>query len=571
MSAGNCPQCSAPLAADARFCGRCGYAVGESVRPHAGGTIQGAAAPVAARKPAKTMLGVAMGADIPANVPDGTIRGAPSPVRPRAQTMMAGGTHVAPSTNVPDATMLGMPKANVAEVAAAAAPAPQRKVTMQLDASNRTMLGTQPLEPPPGPPVDVWAAAEPRAGSSYGDVPPSNDGTKSGRSKAALIVLAFAVGALVFGAIAWFVKSSRHSLEVRVAQGESGDALVVRAGEAKPGTRLRFRGVERPVENAEATFALDASSLSLGENELNVDVIAPSGETTHESLVVFVDYRVFAELSGLDASPPTFSIVVLAAEGLTVEVDGRSVPLTGGRGAVTVSVDTSHARGNIARHEARYRVRLADGSSVDGTVAVSVPVATLRIDRPGMTLVTDESSVEIAGASDAQATVTLDGESVAVEAGRFLRRVSLASLGERTFVVAASSAGKARQERRIVVRRVADLAAEARGFAVDAALTYARIQPNPNVYRGQGIRLEGRVYNVDQSEGTTTLQALARDCPRGQRCPVWIHYGAATDVQINDWVEVVGRVDGEQQFRTDSNELRSVPRIDAAFVIRRGE
>lgn len=535
--------------------------------------MQGAASPAPARKPAKTMLGVAMGADLPANVPDGTIRGAPSPVRPRAQTMMAGGTYDAHSKNVPDATMLGMPKANVADVAAAAAAqaAPsQRKATMQLDPSNRTMLGTQPLEPPPGQPVDVWAAPKSNH-DPYRDVPTPNYGAMSGKTKAALIVLAFAVSALVFGAIAWMVKSSRHALEVRVAQGESGDALIVRASDAKPGTRLRFRGVERPVENAEATFALDPSSLALGENELNVDVIAPSGETTHESLVVFVDYRVFAELSGLDASPPTFSIVVLAAEGLSVEVDGRAVSLTGGRGTVTVPVDTEHARGNVARHEARYRVRLADGSAVDGTVAVRVPVATLRIDRPGMTLVTDESSVEIAGASDAQATVTIDGEAVAVESGRFLRRVSLAALGERTFVVAASSAGKARQERRILVRRVADLAAEARGFAVDATLTYARIQPNPNVYRGQGIRLEGRVYNVDQSEGTTTLQALAKDCPRGQRCPVWIHYGAATDVRMNDWVEIVGRVDGEQQFRTDTNELRSVPRIDAAFVIRRSE
>ena len=60
---------------------------------------------------------------------------------------------------------------------------------------------------------------------------------------------------------------------------------------------------------------------------------------------------------------------------------------------------------------------------------------------------------------------------------------------------------------------------------------------------------------------------LARDCPRGSRCPVWVTYPAATDATLDSWVRVLGTVAGEQQFRAESGRIMSSPRVDAAFVL----
>jgi hypothetical protein len=118
------------------------------------------------------------------------------------------------------------------------------------------------------------------------------------------------------------------------------------------------------------------------------------------------------------------------------------------------------------------------------------------------------------------------------------------------------------------VRRVADLAAEAASYPVEAELTYSRIAQNPTIYRGHHVRMRGRVYNVDVRDGRSDLQLLVSDCPRGQRCPLWVRYSAATDASVGAWVEVVGEIGGEQQFRARGGDrVMSVPRVDAVFVL----
>jgi uncharacterized membrane protein YcgQ (UPF0703/DUF1980 family) len=98
-------------------------------------------------------------------------------------------------------------------------------------------------------------------------------------------------------------------------------------------------------------------------------------------------------------------------------------------------------------------------------------------------------------------------------------------------------------------------------------MTYARIQQSPAVYRGRKVALEGRVYNVDVSGGRSVIQILVRDCARGQRCPLWVTYPQATEATVDSWVRVLGTVAGEQQFRSESDRIISVPRVDAELVL----
>jgi hypothetical protein len=154
-----------------------------------------------------------------------------------------------------------------------------------------------------------------------------------------------------------------------------------------------------------------------------------------------------------------------------------------------------------------------------------------------------------------------------VNEGRFLHAYPVPALGDATPRIVARAPDRAPATRTITIHRVADLAAEAAGFEFDRALTYARIAQSPAVYQGQRVALEGRVYNVDVQGGRSVLQMLVRDCPAGQRCPLWVTYPAATDVTVESWVRVLGSVAGEQQFRSESGQVRTVPRVDATYVL----
>jgi hypothetical protein len=191
----------------------------------------------------------------------------------------------------------------------------------------------------------------------------------------------------------------------------------------------------------------------------------------------------------------------------------------------------------------------------------------MQIDRPGDQVVTDRDSVEIAGAVHPGAIVTIDGTAVPVTDSRFLYRFPLPAPATYTPRVIARAPGKAPAMRTITIRRVADLAAEAASFRADPSITWARIRQSPDTYRGQNVAFEGRVYNVDVQSGRSVLQILVRDCPRGERCPLWVEYPSATDATINDWVRVLGTGGGMQQFRAESERVIEVPRVDAAFVL----
>jgi hypothetical protein len=151
--------------------------------------------------------------------------------------------------------------------------------------------------------------------------------------------------------------------------------------------------------------------------------------------------------------------------------------------------------------------------------------------------------------------------------GHFSFTAPLAAAGAHELRVAASAAGRAPASTVIHVTRVADLGRAAAAFSVDHTLTYARLAAAPATFQGQHVAMEGRVYNVDLQDGHGVLQMLARDCPAGQRCPLWVTHPAITDITVDSWVRVIGTVAGEQQFMSQSGEVRTVPRVDAAFVL----
>lgn len=497
---------------------------------------------------------------------------------------------VTPSPNAPAATVIGAfsPAAQAGQGAAPVQAAPAQPAAAQpetskrsaLGPSNRTMLG---VVAPVAAVAAAQAAAAPAPAASAPAAPSSVDDagdlsiaglpSPAKRSRGLLVAmlgLGVVLMVCVVAGLAWWRFGPRPAaMRATVAQSEEGEALEVELPGAPEGSRVRFGGAEQPLVAGRARLPLSAEALHVGDNPLDIEVVAPGGAVESHRVTLTLELRVRADLTTLDAAEPAITVVVEALPGSSATLDGTALPLdAAGRGsrAFPIAGLAPSAEG-VVQHDVRWTVQPPSGEAAEGTLTTRVPLTTIQIDRPGTEVVTDRDRVEIAGAVPPQATVTIDGAAVPVNEGRFLHTYPLAALGEARPSIVARAPGRAPVTRTITIRRVADLAREAASYDVDRSLTYARIAPSPAHFQGQRVALEGRVYNVDVQAGRSVLQMLVRDCPGGQRCPLWVTYPAATDVTVESWVRVLGTVAGEQQFRSESGQVRTVPRVDAVYVL----
>jgi hypothetical protein len=469
--------------------------------------------------------------------------------------------------------MLGVP---IAAAAPAPATAPTGKPPVK---SNRTMLGVAmpagSAGQTPTHPQAQAGAPQPAAAAmgAWGDEEDDVPVRKKGKGGLVAIVLLLILAASGAGVGVWmFLKNSAPDIQVSVVQTDAGEALQIDVPGAAEGTVVRFNAREMPLQTGRAQFALAANDLRIGDNEVHVEIVGPDGSTDQASVVLSVSYRVRADLSALEAEPPKLRIVVDVLPQSAVTLNEVAVPLDStGHGFVDHDLDSP---ADAAQYERtfHYRVVPPGGTPAEGDVAVRIPFATLQVDRPGATTVTESARVEVAGSSHPEAKVTLDGTELLLTAeGRFVTTIEIPEVGETEHTLVARQPGRAPRARTFTIRRVADLAAEARAYTVDRSLTYTRIAGNPDTYRGQRAAFEGRVYNVDVHDGQSDLQIVLRECPGSGRCPLWVTFEGATEAGLNDWVRVVGELGGHQQFRAPSGEVMSVPKLDAVFVVPAGE
>lgn len=439
-------------------------------------------------------------------------------------------------------TMLGVPVASISPPAAA--------------------TSVSPSQPPP-----VYEPAQSRAASE----PTQPLETQApGRTRMLIVIAVLTLAALVgLAYLRWGGKGKTADVAARIITSESGESLQFDAPRAAPGSRLRFGGQERPLVDGRATFALAADSLRAGDNVVLADVIGPSGETASTRIVLAVFYRIAVDTAALRSERPSIDVVVTAVPGTKVTLEGEPLALDdSGKGKRNFPLEPSQPGKGAIEHVVHYRMEPSKGDAVTDELHTRIPVAMIQIDRPGPELVTDQESVEIAGVVGRDTRVNVDGTLVPVrEAGRFSHRLQLPRTGEFKPRVIASAPGKAPVAVTLSIRRVRDLAQAARDFSFDKSLTYAKIAANPTSFRGQAIAIEGQVYAADARAGSSVIQMLARPCPSAQRCSLWVVDPQAGEVGLNKWVRVLGVVDGEQQFRSEKQEIVTVPKIIARFVL----
>jgi len=527
------------------------------------------AARVPAKFPARTMLGMPnMGmpaGPVPAAAPSPPPNaGAPpdaAPPGPRNAPTLVGGSVTGPEREPEEAApAFGSTGASITR--------------RSLDAN--TMMGLSDDAPPA-----EEARLVPRAtGEIVRETPRRGSRPSSGRHTAASrpagvrrgpSLLLFGLAALAFAAaVALGYLATRErgpEVRVRVATEGGNETMVFEVPGAAAGTKLRFGGQETPLAAGRASFPLAPDSLRVGSNVVLYDLIEPKGKIHSGKIALALDYRVTLDTAPLRSGKSAVDVVVGAVPGSKVWLDGQPLALDAqGRAVRADPLDLGGASGRI-EHVVNYRVQPPSGENSVGELRTTIPVTMVEIDKPGPEVITERDAVEIAGAVDKNAQVTIDGQPVQVLGGRFLHSYPLPEPGEYKPVVMASSEGKAPHSISLHVKRVPDLAEAAKGFEFDKTLTYAKIAQNPAIYRGQRVAMEGRVYNVNVEGGRSALQLLVRECPDGQRCPLWVSYHAATEFTVDSWVRVLGVAQGEQQFRSETDEVKVVPKVDATFLL----
>lgn len=473
---------------------------------------------------------------------------APAPTSPATSESAGPAKQQKPSPNT-NRTMLGMAQ----PPPQAQKPAGNRR--KPIAPSNRTMLGVaQP--PQPG-----------QVAEDYDDEEVVATPAKSSPIRGILIGL-FALTLLAgLGALGWYFLSKGPELSASIAEVDGAEVLRIGAPSASEGSKIRFDGTEVALVNGVAEIPLEGRHLNLGENPLSLELVSASGDAESAEVILDIAYRVRADVSGLSATPPRIAVVVDAAPGSTVTLAEAPLTLdTNGHGEYEVPLaldaDTPEFSAEIA-----YVVNPPNAEASTGSVRLRIPRATLDVDRPGARTVTDQDAVSVAGVAANGATLTLDGNAISVEEGRFEASIDSSATGEQEHVLEARQEGTIPRRRVFQVQRVNNLAEVAASYEIDESLTYARIAEDPNAHRGGRVAFVGQVYNVNVQGGETTLQMVVQGCARGEQCPLWVVYPSAANIELRSWVKVYGELAGEQQYRAVSGEVQTDPRVNASFVI----
>ncbi|MFT5356108.1 MAG: hypothetical protein ACI9KE_003331 [Polyangiales bacterium] len=435
--------------------------------------------------------------------------------------------------------------------------------------TNRTMLGMKASGPAAVQTnrTMVGQQAVPGANVDYGPDAYVHEGLPKRGGAAKFIAIFLLVGALVAGGVFAGLYLLRGPDVIAVIETSgTGEVLRLEVPGAEVGTKVRFQGEEALLENGSAEFPVGADALQIGDNELNVDVVSAGGEISAATLLLHVAYRVRPDLSALEGDDPKVRIVVDAAIGSAFTLDETAVALdASGHGFTEFELESS--TGNTFDRTFHYRIVKPDGGAEEGDVTISIPIAALQIARPSANAVTDRDSIEIAGAVHEEASVSVNGTSVETSEGRFVTSVPLPNVGDHTVSIVARREGRAPRALDLPVRRVESLSVEAREFGADASLTYARVAAGVSTYQGQKVSFVGRVFNAGENTDGPMMQVVVRECPRAQRCPLWINYDGAVPIELNQWVRVYGTLEGEQQYRTADGEVGQSPRMRATIVI----
>jgi hypothetical protein len=394
------------------------------------------------------------------------------------------------------------------------------------------------------------------------------EGAPTQRAPIALVIGAavLAAGAVLF-AVLWPGKSPIRGHIAVDAQGR--EALELTCSSCPEGTTLSIGKASAPLHRGAAVLMTE-SPLVAGDNRFKVRIDRPGDERDETvPLVVHLPYRIRPELATLQGERAAIQVVVEAAPGARITLDGRQVPLVGGRAVETFDVNEActgltEETKSLSR-QIPYVVTPKDGEPERGSVSVMVGIVPLHLDAPGSNVVIDGPSFVLAGRTLKGAELFAAGKPVPVKAdGSFAHVMNVSSIGATQIEVRAKLAGMAPRLTRIKVRRVDSLDTAAREFAAESPITYAALGADIARHAGRPIMLGGQVIDVKRENHKTTL-VLDVGPPLGCKgCVAHLVQGAHNPVQSGEQITAYGRV--RRAVRAASGA--DVPEIEVDFTVK---
>jgi hypothetical protein len=293
-----------------------------------------------------------------------------------------------------------------------------------------------------------------------------------------------------------------------------------------------------------------------------------SGSRT-EQVEYDVDFVASADQRGLGQPEPKLALVFDAKPDVSVIVDGRVVaPSSSGIRRYELPVRselTGPAKAPVTLvKRIPYLVKRANGESIRGELEFRVEVVSLSVDAPGESIVIEGASFVLAGVTERDGTITVEGRPITVDpGGRFAQLMSVSSIGVTTISVRASAPGRAPRLYPIRVKRVASLAAEATEFERHAQGSYAAIAENVDDKRGWAVVLEGKLGEV-KSDGyvSSLLLEVTRGCAAAP-CLARLRLGERTQLAPGAKVTVYGYLAGKS---VDPATGRGLPEVRVEFL-----
>lgn len=384
------------------------------------------------------------------------------------------------------------------------------------------------------------------------------------RKPSILVAAALSTVVLLFGA-SWMYFAKSGELKLVDSQvDESGHTrLVLSCGACGPDSVVRFGSASARIAAGQAVLPL-GGSLPPGANSLTLTLEAPGTSPKEYAVSAEVPFLVKTDWRLLAEERPQAEIVIHAVPRSAVVVEGHAVnldPFGVGRHAIDLTrelsglaPETTALQRNVA-----YAVTTPEGRAQRGELRMELPIAELDVEAPGDHLVTESATFTLAGNTHPNATLSVAGRPIAVDAkGHFAQLMNISAPGDTRVLVRASLADHAPRLFSIHVERVRSLNEYAEQLRPLATDSYAALIEGASTKSGWQVALRGQIVGMTARGHRIDRELSVSPCPQ-RPCTIVVTHAGAQGPGLHRFVEVFGRVLG--------GGTTDPPRIEADFFL----